>query len=74
MRYTAASHQEVIEMFWLRFLGAVMLSIFMYSNFIIIKHTSFKVDRSKIKLTETVLVPLSTVSTITNSVLLKINP
>lgn len=28
MTYTAANHQEAIEIFWLHFWGAVMMSIF----------------------------------------------
>lgn len=41
-------------------------SIYRNSNFIIIKHTTFKLDRNKIKLAKTSLVFLSTVPTITN--------
>ena len=34
MTYTAASHQGVIKMFWLHFWGAVMTSIFIYSQWL----------------------------------------
>ena len=31
MTYTAVSHQEVIEILWLHFQGAILSSIFIYS-------------------------------------------